>query len=76
LFPFDPALRGGVDLRQVPVQRTAGEGILVQERYKVDAAGTTELVIVDLENGYEYRQHLGPVDPFGPPEGGFSAERH
>jgi molecular chaperone DnaK (HSP70) len=59
LFPFDPALRGESDLRQVPVTRAGSEGALIQERYAVDAAGVAELTIADLDTGYECRHRLG-----------------
>jgi molecular chaperone DnaK (HSP70) len=53
LFPFDPALRGRSDLREVPARRLDREGPLVQEEYHLDAQGIVSVRIRDLDSGYE-----------------------
>ncbi|PFG40730.1 chaperone protein HscA [Georgenia soli] len=57
LFPFDPALRDGRDLRDVTVERR--EGCLVEERYLVDANGMVEVQITDLDTRYTQRHAIG-----------------
>jgi len=57
LFPFDPALRDGRDLRDVEVERR--EGCLVEEQYLVDANGMVEVQITDLDAGYAQRHAIG-----------------
>ena len=51
VFPFDPALQDGRDLRDVTVAH-AGPGPLVEERYVIDPHGIIELRITDLDTGY------------------------
>lgn len=54
LFPFDPALCGREDdLRVVPIRRMASPGPLVEEQYAVDANGMVEVLIRNLDAGYE-----------------------
>jgi molecular chaperone DnaK (HSP70) len=58
LFPFDPALRGRADLRDIRVERR-GEGPEIEERYTIDAHGLVEVEIACLETGYRQRHRIG-----------------
>ncbi|WP_121258313.1 Hsp70 family protein [Nocardioides ferulae] len=58
VFPFDPALQDGRDLRDVAVVH-AGSGPLVEERYVIDPHGIIELQITDLDTGYRQTHTLG-----------------
>lgn len=58
LFPFDPALRDGRDLRHVTVEQR-GHGPLIEERYVIDQHGIVEASVTDLESGYTQQQALG-----------------
>jgi molecular chaperone DnaK (HSP70) len=59
LFPFDPSLRApGVDLKNVPVERTGETGPMVEERYLVQPGGIVELTIRDLDTGFERTHRL------------------
>jgi molecular chaperone DnaK len=51
-FPFDPALRGRGDLAAVEVQRLEGEGPEIEERYHCTAAGTFEVTLAVLDDGF------------------------
>lgn len=55
LFPFERALRERPDLRGLPVQRLAGEGPLFEERYACTPAGTFEVTLTDLDDGWSRR---------------------
>ncbi len=57
LVAFDPALRDGRDLREVPVRRMAGPE--VEEVYTVDGNGMVEVAITDVGTGYAVRRQLG-----------------
>jgi molecular chaperone DnaK (HSP70) len=57
LFPFDPALRDGRDLRDEPVRRA--DGPLVEEVYTVDGDGFVEVQVTDLDSGYAVSRRLG-----------------
>ncbi|GGK68003.1 Hsp70 family protein [Ornithinimicrobium pekingense] len=57
VVPFDPALRDGRDLREVPVRRV--DGPEVEEVYTVDGNGMVEVAITDLQTGYAVRRQLG-----------------
>jgi molecular chaperone DnaK (HSP70) len=58
-FPFRRELRDRDDLAAVPVERLAGEGPLVEERYRCTAAGTFEITLTCLEDGWSRRYDLG-----------------
>jgi molecular chaperone DnaK (HSP70) len=58
LFPFDPTLRGRA-LDSVAVERLERAGPLVEERYSVDDRGVVEVVIRDLDTGFEKSWRLG-----------------
>ena len=66
-FPFERALQEAlrkktdVSLAERPVRRLGHEGPLVLERYAVDASGTVEVTITDLESGYHTTSRLGAV---------------
>jgi molecular chaperone DnaK len=51
-FPFDPALRGRGDLAEVAVQRLDGPGPEIEERYHCTAAGTFEVTLAVLDDGF------------------------
>jgi molecular chaperone DnaK (HSP70) len=51
-FPFDPRLRGPVELDSVPIGHLRGEGPLVEERYEVDPSGVVTITITDLDHGF------------------------
>jgi molecular chaperone DnaK len=51
-FAFEPGLRTTRDLRTVPVHRLAHEGPVVEERYRCTAAGTLEVALTVLDDGY------------------------
>ncbi len=60
LFPFASRLRGGdLDLSRVPVRRLEGTGPLVSERYDVDACGTVQVTLQDLESGFARTHVIG-----------------
>ncbi|HSM51653.1 MAG TPA: Hsp70 family protein, partial [Thermoanaerobaculia bacterium] len=58
-FPFRRELRDRGDLAAVPVERLEGEGPLVEERYRCTAAGTFEITLTCLEDGWSCRYDLG-----------------
>ncbi|MEO6325193.1 MAG: Hsp70 family protein [Thermoanaerobaculia bacterium] len=51
-FPFDRDLRSRRDLAAEPVQRSRGEGPEVEETYSCAAAGTIEVTVKDLSDGF------------------------
>lgn len=51
VFPFDPELQDGRDLRGIDVIRP-GHGPLVEERYVIDRHGIVEVRITDLDTGF------------------------
>lgn len=51
IFPFDPALRDGRPLRDVPVVRRE-PGPMVEERYVIDPHGIVEVHLLDLDTGF------------------------
>ncbi len=51
-FPFDPALRAQGDLSGVDVRRLDGEGPEIEERYMCTAAGTFEVTLAVLDDGF------------------------
>jgi molecular chaperone DnaK (HSP70) len=59
-FPFDPGLREQDDLGTVAVERRFGDGgPQVQERYSLDDSGMVEVLIRDMDSGYERAFRLG-----------------
>jgi molecular chaperone DnaK (HSP70) len=58
-FPFDRELREREDLAGVTVRRGTGEGPLVEERYRCTAAGTFEVTLTCLEDGWSRHYDLG-----------------
>lgn len=54
-FPFDPTLRDRNDLSRVPVARMDRQGPEVEERYECSPAGTFEVTLTCLEDGYTRR---------------------
>ena len=75
-FPFDPALREGVDLSALPVVRSAAaaQGV-VEEVYTCDAGGTVTVTIANATAGYarEYRLARWSPAPGGAPGRGETA---
>ena len=57
-FPFDRALRGAGDLAGVRIERRRDEGPPVLERYSLDDSGIVEVVIQDVDSGYERTYRL------------------
>ena len=58
LFPFDAALRGERDLTRVPVRRHE-PGPEVEETYRCTAAGTLEVELRVLDDGYSNTLQIG-----------------
>jgi molecular chaperone DnaK (HSP70) len=56
-FPFDPRL--AADPAAVPVERRAGEGPRIEERYQLDERGMVEVIIRNLDAGYERAFRIG-----------------
>jgi molecular chaperone DnaK (HSP70) len=52
-FPFDRALRSSGDLADVRIERSSDQGPPVLERYSLDDSGIVEVVIQDVDSGYE-----------------------
>jgi molecular chaperone DnaK (HSP70) len=57
-FPFDRALRGSRDLAEVRIERRDDAGPPVLERYSLDDSGIVEVVIQDVDSGYERTYRL------------------
>jgi molecular chaperone DnaK (HSP70) len=51
-FPFDPTLREHGDLAAVDVRRLDAEGPEIEERYRCTAAGTFEVTLAVLDDGF------------------------
>jgi hypothetical protein len=64
-FPFDPALRGRGDLANVAVQRLEGEGPEIEERYQCTAAGTFEVTLAVLDDGFSRTFRIARQAPQG-----------
>jgi len=62
-FPFDPALRGHGDLSDVAVQRLEGEGPEIEERYHCTAAGTFEVTLAVLDDGFSRTFRIARQSP-------------
>jgi len=58
-FPFDPTLRAKDDLVSVPVERRGDEGPRIFEEYLLDENGIVDVVIRDMDSGYERSYRLG-----------------
>ncbi len=58
-FPFEARLREHGDLLGVPVQRLPGEGPAIEERYACTAAGTFEVTLTALDDGWSRRFTIG-----------------
>ena len=61
VFPFDPALQDGRELREVPVERRE-HGPLVEEAYTIDPHGIVSVRITDLSTGYSRIEALRAGD--------------
>jgi molecular chaperone DnaK (HSP70) len=57
-FPFDRALREARDLTGVRIERRDEQGPPVLERYSLDDNGIVEVVIQDVDSGYERTYRL------------------
>lgn len=51
-FAFEPELRDRKDLKDVSVRRLMHEGPQIEERYRCTAAGTLEVALTVLDDGY------------------------
>ena len=60
-FPFDRDLRNRGDLAAEPVERWRSEGPEVEETYSCAAAGTVEVTVKDLSDGFARSYRLGRV---------------
>ena len=58
-FPFDPTLSGANDLASVPVERHQGEGPHICEQYSLDEHGIVDVLIRNVDSGYERSYRLG-----------------
>ncbi len=58
-FPFDVGLAGAADLRGVPVERRPAEGPRILERYSLGDHGFVDVLIRNLDAGYERTYRLG-----------------
>jgi molecular chaperone DnaK (HSP70) len=58
-FPFDPTLGGAKDLSLVPVERQQGEGPRICEQYSLDEHGIVDVLIRNVDTGYERSYRLG-----------------
>jgi molecular chaperone DnaK (HSP70) len=67
-FPFDPDLRGSVDLMLVDVSRNGdGAGWEVEEEYSCDASGIVKVTIWNRAAGYHREYKLGHWSISAPP---------
>jgi molecular chaperone DnaK (HSP70) len=57
-FPFDTRLIDA-NVAESPVERQASEGPRIEERYVLDQHGIVEVVIQNLDSGYERSYRLG-----------------
>ena len=64
-FPFDRDLRSRRDLAAEPVKRSRGEGPEVEETYSCAAAGTVEVTVKDLSDGFARSYRLGRIGSAG-----------
>jgi molecular chaperone DnaK (HSP70) len=58
-FPFDVTLSGAADLTSVPVPRRRDQGPRIVEQYSLDENGIVDVVIRNLDSGYERSYRLG-----------------
>jgi molecular chaperone DnaK (HSP70) len=59
-FPFDPTLSATGDLAAVPVERRYEEGPHIFEQYSLDEHGIVQVLIRNIDSGYERSYRLGP----------------
>src|SRR5215813_11804606 len=58
LFPFDPALRSGENLKDASITRRRNHSEVVEEVYSCDHNGVIEVVIKDAANGFSRNYRL------------------
>jgi molecular chaperone DnaK (HSP70) len=58
-FPFDPALSVANDLATIPVERREGDGPQILEQYSLDENGIVQVLIRNIDCGYERSYRLG-----------------
>ncbi len=58
-FPFAGALRERKDLEHVPVTRTDGDGVEIEERYTCSSTGIFEVTIFVPQDGYDRSYRIG-----------------
>jgi molecular chaperone DnaK (HSP70) len=58
-FPFDATLSAAADLTAVPVERRSDQGPRIVEQYSLDENGIVDVVIRNLDSGYERSYRLG-----------------
>jgi molecular chaperone DnaK (HSP70) len=62
-FPFDGRARASADLASLPIERNDSEGPEVVERYTLDEKGIVDVLIRDVDSGYEKSYRLGRTYP-------------
>jgi molecular chaperone DnaK (HSP70) len=58
-FPFDPTLSRADDLSSVPVERRLDDGPRIFEQYSLDENGIVDVLIRNIDSGYERTYRLG-----------------
>ena len=58
-FPFDPTLSAADDLASVPIERRFEEGPRIFEQYRLDEKGIVQVLIRNIDFGYERSYRLG-----------------
>jgi molecular chaperone DnaK (HSP70) len=58
-FPFDPRLAETADLARVAVQRSGADGPRIVERYALEKSGIVDVLIQNVDTGYERAYRLG-----------------
>jgi molecular chaperone DnaK (HSP70) len=61
-FPFDPTLSAADDLAAIPIERRFDEGPEIHERYSLDENGIVDVVIRNIDSGYERSYRLGRAE--------------
>jgi hypothetical protein len=58
-FPFDPRLADASDLARIAVQRNGADGPRIVERYSLQKSGIVDVLIKNVDTGYERAYRLG-----------------
>lgn len=65
-FPFDPTLSAADDLAAVPIERRFDQGPHIFEQYSLDENGIVDVVIRNIDSGYERAYRLGRTESARP----------